>query len=154
MPLQHISHLRILTLRIAIELVHEIAEYLSRRYPTTFKISRHSNAIISNYGWEGAQPIQTITIVPLNVSYDLPLSVDEPGAAVRALEVAALMYKSPVLISNRLSNVYCGQYPRRFSIDGRRFVKIYAIDELLQLLCACRFGRKVLFPSRSYMRTR
>lgn len=60
-----------------------------------FKISRHSNdlsdAVSSKYGWEGALPIKSITIIPLNVLYDVPLSINEPGAAVRALEVAALM---------------------------------------------------------------
>jgi hypothetical protein len=45
----------------------------------------------SNYGWDEARPIKTITIVPLNITYDMPLSIDEPNAAERALEVAALV---------------------------------------------------------------
>ncbi|KAF7289400.1 hypothetical protein HMN09_01333300 [Mycena chlorophos] len=47
----------------AIELVHELAEYLSRRYPTTFTVTRHaSTADLVKYppGWDGAAPIKTI----------------------------------------------------------------------------------------------
>nr|GAT56555.1 predicted protein [Mycena chlorophos] len=49
----------------AIELVHELAEYLSRRYPTTFTATRHtSSADLAKYppGWDGAAPIKTIRV--------------------------------------------------------------------------------------------
>lgn len=78
----------------AIELVHELAEYLSRRFPTTFEISRHTSETAGiHVGWGGALPIKTIKTVPLEVSYDLPLDVhDDQEAPVRALEIAALLY--------------------------------------------------------------
>ncbi|KAF9468807.1 hypothetical protein BDZ94DRAFT_542554 [Collybia nuda] len=86
----------------AVEVVHELAEYLSRRYPTTFKVSRHlddsPDAISSKYGWEGARPIRTITIIPLSATYDIPLNTDESRAAERALEVAALIIQEDLAL--------------------------------------------------------
>ena len=46
---------------VAIELVHELAEYLSKRYPDTFTVSRSAWGHISS-----------ITIVPVNETLDLP----------------------------------------------------------------------------------
>jgi len=77
----------------AIELVHELAEYLSRRFPTTFEIVRHCSVISETTGWYGLPPIKSVRIQPLGESYDLPLHPDDgENAAVRALEIASLMY--------------------------------------------------------------
>ncbi|KAF7433485.1 hypothetical protein PC9H_005438 [Pleurotus ostreatus] len=90
----------------AIELVHELAEYLIRRYPATFRVTRHTSSYIASlsdsprkkgrldYGWDGAPAIKEITVVPLGVTYDLPLPVDDEsafGIAERAMKVAALL---------------------------------------------------------------
>ncbi|KAG9219533.1 hypothetical protein CCMSSC00406_0009772 [Pleurotus cornucopiae] len=78
----------------AIELVHELAEYLIRRYPATFRVTRHTSNYIASlsdsprkkgrldYGWDGAPAIKEITVIPLGVTYDLPLPVDDESAFV------------------------------------------------------------------------
>ncbi|KAF4602481.1 hypothetical protein EYR40_005689 [Pleurotus pulmonarius] len=78
----------------AIELVHELAEYLIRRYPATFRVTRHTSNYIASlshsprkkgrldYGWDGAPAIKEITVVPLGVTYDLPLPVEDESAFV------------------------------------------------------------------------
>lgn len=86
----------------AVELVHELAEYLSRRYPRDFNVVRHSQRVptgmstpgtlFCDWGWEGAPAIKTVTILSLGTSYDLPLSVqDGSRAAERAMEIAGLL---------------------------------------------------------------
>lgn len=81
----------------AVELVHELAEYLTRRYPKDFSVVRHSQrfpagTVFCDWGWEGAPPIKTVTMHSLGLSYDLPLSVqDGSQAGKRAMEVAALL---------------------------------------------------------------
>ena len=76
-----------------IELVHELAEYLSRRYPTTFRVSRHPESNTEyNWGWEGLPPIKTITVVPLEETHELPLSLHEgDGVAEKAMIICALL---------------------------------------------------------------
>lgn len=89
------------TLLTAVELVHELAEYLSRRYPNDFQIVRHdhisgaseSAGAFSGWGWEDQPPVKTISITSLGVSFELPLSVaDGDRAPERALEIAGLLY--------------------------------------------------------------
>ena len=90
------------TLLIAVELVHELAEYLSRRYPNEFQVVRHDHNIngasefagaFSGWGWEDQPPVKTVSITSLGVSYELPLSVaDGDRAPERALEIAGLLY--------------------------------------------------------------
>lgn len=81
----------------AVELVHELAEYLSRRYPKDFSVVRHSQRIhagtlFCDWGWEGAPPIKTVTMHSLGLSYNLPLSVqDGSRAGERAMEIAGLL---------------------------------------------------------------
>ena len=81
----------------AVELVHELAEYLSRRYPKDFSVVRHSQrfhsgTLFCDWGWEGAPPIKTVTMNALGLSYDLPLSVqDGSRAGERAMEIAGLL---------------------------------------------------------------
>ena len=77
--------------------MHELAEYLSRRYPIDFSVVRHSQRFpagtaFCDWGWEGAPPIKTVTILSLGESYDLPLSVhDGSRAGERAMEIAGLL---------------------------------------------------------------
>lgn len=81
----------ILIPRAAIELVHEISEYLHRRYPSTFSVSRKSPN----------SSIRSIRIVPLGKCYDLPdplivkgntLQTVSQEDAERAMEISALLY--------------------------------------------------------------
>lgn len=69
-------------LLLAIELVYELAEYLHRRYPSVYSITRHSSEK-STYGWYKAGDIKTITVVPLNRTFNL----DEE----KPLEVATML---------------------------------------------------------------
>ena len=77
--------------------MHELAEYLARRYPKDFSVVRHSHRfhvgpVFCDWGWEGAPPIKTVSMHSLGLSYDLPLSVqDGSRAGERAMEVAALL---------------------------------------------------------------
>ncbi|KAF6762893.1 hypothetical protein DFP72DRAFT_1145461 [Ephemerocybe angulata] len=105
----------------AVELVHELAEYLSRRYPTTFRVtSRHvlggrrstgedaGGASLSpqedrnefcDWGWGGAPPIRTIQVGPTGEVHELPLHVkDGERAPERALEIAALLISDDLAI--------------------------------------------------------
>lgn len=58
---------------LAIELVHELAEYLSRRYPKTFQITRHKSMADYPTGWGGETPIKSVRIVHLREEFELPL---------------------------------------------------------------------------------
>lgn len=83
--------------------MHELAEYLSRRYPAEFSVERHAQRVVgaaddasltafSDWGWDDLPPVKTITIAPLGVSYALPLSVaDGDRAGERAMEIAGLL---------------------------------------------------------------
>ncbi|KAM6495690.1 Protein of unknown function (DUF3445) domain containing protein [Amanita muscaria] len=85
----------------AIELVHELAEYLSKRYPLSFRVTRHSPETRSKcqFGWEGAPPIKTITVVPLNATHELPLDLhDGECAAKRAMTISALLVQDDLAI--------------------------------------------------------
>ncbi|KDR83519.1 hypothetical protein GALMADRAFT_235712 [Galerina marginata CBS 339.88] len=89
----------------AVELVHELAEYLSRRYPGEFQVIRHSKFVslagsaFCDWGWEDLPPIQTVTITSLDVSYQLPLSVDDGiRATERAMEIAGLMIQDDLAL--------------------------------------------------------
>ncbi|KAF7289107.1 hypothetical protein HMN09_01358900 [Mycena chlorophos] len=67
----------------AIELVHELAEYLSRRYPTTFTVTRHAaSADLVKYspGWDGAAPIKTIRVSLGSVDDEFTLPMPLPIA--------------------------------------------------------------------------
>jgi hypothetical protein len=81
----------------AVELVHELAEYLVRRHPKDFSVVRHSHrfrtgTVFCDWGWEGAPPIKTVTMLSLGLCYDLPLSVqDGSRAGERAMEIAGLL---------------------------------------------------------------
>jgi hypothetical protein len=110
-----------LPLVIAVELVHEVAEYLTRKYPKTFRVaSRHTVATLlrspsagegcrsrflstsqepldldeySDWGWGGEPPIKTIRVEATRETFELPLNVkDGERAPERALEIAALLW--------------------------------------------------------------
>ncbi|KAG6865724.1 hypothetical protein C0991_012370 [Blastosporella zonata] len=84
----------------AIETVHEISEYLSQRFPATFSVERHSpDTHAPHPGWGGLSPVKSIKIKPLEVSYTLPLHVnDGENAAVRALEIASLLVQEDLAL--------------------------------------------------------
>lgn len=87
----------------AIELVHELAEYLHARYPTSFHVTRTSKSSRS--------PIKAVYVVPTDTSYDLPppllLGGKEGGSLLRsvgadeakkAMEIAALLAQDDLAI--------------------------------------------------------
>ncbi|KAK2466386.1 hypothetical protein APHAL10511_002028 [Amanita phalloides] len=85
----------------AVELVHELAEYLSRRYPLSFQVTRHGSDVRARcqYGWDGAPPIRTISVLPLNATHHLPLTEDDgKDAAKRALTISALLIQDDLAI--------------------------------------------------------
>lgn len=86
----------------AIELLHELAEYLSRRYPKVYHVERHTLtppvAQGQGHGWEGAPPIRKVTVVPLGVTYDLPLTAPDVDTAEKALEIAALLIQEDLAL--------------------------------------------------------
>ncbi|EMD40976.1 hypothetical protein CERSUDRAFT_111549 [Gelatoporia subvermispora B] len=56
------------------ELMYELAEYLSRRYPSVYEVVRHSpgeEKARDAYGWYGDGQIKNITIRPVGVTYNL-----------------------------------------------------------------------------------
>lgn len=67
----------------AIELVHELAEYLHKRYPTAFHVTRMTESSQS--------PIKTIYVVPVDINYDLPppllLDSKESPLVIRSVEM-------------------------------------------------------------------
>jgi hypothetical protein len=68
-------------LDIAKELVYEIAEYLPRRYPSSFHISRlpsSSTSSVPSIGgiplsWDGEMPVRTIEVADTGAKYDLSI---------------------------------------------------------------------------------
>lgn len=59
------------------ELLYELAEYLPRRYPSSFRISRlPESAPVPTIGgiplsWHGKMPVKTIEVVDTGEMYDL-----------------------------------------------------------------------------------
>ncbi|SJL01473.1 uncharacterized protein ARMOST_04795 [Armillaria ostoyae] len=84
----------------AIELVHELSEYLHKRYPAAFQVTRVEGAI------------KTIRILPLDVTYELPpallsrskgtsppfLRKVEAGEAEEAMKIAALLVQDDLAL--------------------------------------------------------
>lgn len=56
---------------LAEELVQELAEFLVRRYPALYAVTRYEKGKRRGNGWGGVGQVKTITIVPLEVTYDL-----------------------------------------------------------------------------------
>ncbi|KAH9938720.1 uncharacterized protein B0H18DRAFT_949969 [Fomitopsis serialis] len=61
------------------ELIQELAEFLVRRYPALYSIARYEKGERGTGGWHGAGQVKTITIVPLQVTYDLGPRILEGG---------------------------------------------------------------------------
>ena len=55
---------------IAKELVYEIAEFLTRRYPEVYSAKRHP-PVANDFGWYGDGQIKEVTINPLGVTHNL-----------------------------------------------------------------------------------
>lgn len=66
------------------ELLYELAEYLSRRHPDVYRVTRHPvSAREDENGWYGEGRIKTITIVPFQETHDL--EKEDPLKAARSL---------------------------------------------------------------------
>ena len=70
----------ILTIPFAIvhpakDLVYELSEFLSRRYPDTYRVTRHEPRQ-GDFGWGGEGQVRTVTVVPVGATYDL--DVEDP----------------------------------------------------------------------------
>lgn len=59
------SYLR--SVLVAKEVVHELAEYLSRRYPQVYSVERRHDSA----GWYGQGEIKSIMVIPVNATYNL-----------------------------------------------------------------------------------
>ncbi|KAJ7272582.1 hypothetical protein B0H12DRAFT_1043714 [Mycena haematopus] len=92
----------------AIELVHELAEYLSRRYPSTFEITRHPPMADYPTGWGGATPIKTVRIAHLEEEFELPLplslnhteneKLDIEHEGTKAMRIAGLLVQDDLAL--------------------------------------------------------
>ncbi|KAK0231279.1 hypothetical protein IW262DRAFT_1526371 [Armillaria fumosa] len=85
---------------VPIELVHELSEYLHKRYPAAFQVTRAEGAI------------KTIRILPLDVTYELPpallsrskgtsppfLRKVDAGEAEEAMKIAALLVQDDLAL--------------------------------------------------------
>ncbi|KAI0334912.1 hypothetical protein GY45DRAFT_1367349 [Cubamyces sp. BRFM 1775] len=66
------------------ELAYEFAEYLSRRHPDVYRVTRHPvSKNPDRNGWYGEGRIKTVTIVPFERTFDL--EKDEPLKVARML---------------------------------------------------------------------
>lgn len=52
------------------ELAYELSEYLSRRYPDTYRVTRRK-PVAGDFGWYGDGEVEEIHIVPVNATYNL-----------------------------------------------------------------------------------
>ena len=50
--------------------MYELSEYLSRRYPDTYRVVRHKPRP-GDFGWYGEGQIKEITIIPVHATYNL-----------------------------------------------------------------------------------
>lgn len=70
-------------LSAAREVVHELAEYLIRRYPHLYSVTRHDPSTTGEGGWYGEGPIQSITLKA--VGQTLELDHEDPMTAAAFL---------------------------------------------------------------------
>ncbi|RDB20502.1 hypothetical protein Hypma_012433 [Hypsizygus marmoreus] len=84
----------------SIELLHELVEYLPRRYPKVFEVIRYPRDTVTPHsGWDGLPQIKTIKVLPLGTSYDIPRDIyDGENAAVKALEIASLLIQEDLAL--------------------------------------------------------
>ncbi|THH12332.1 hypothetical protein EW145_g89 [Phellinidium pouzarii] len=71
------------------ELCYELAEYLSRRYPDTYRVTRHAPRP-DDFGWYGDGQVKLITIFPVGVTYNL--DVEDP------MKVSALLVEDDLAL--------------------------------------------------------
>ncbi|KII95957.1 hypothetical protein PLICRDRAFT_234134 [Plicaturopsis crispa FD-325 SS-3] len=76
----------------SVELVYELAEYLSRRYPETYQVKRYEagEKAPDVEGWYGAPAIKSVTIEPMGVTYDIRED--------NAMEVAGLLVQDDIAL--------------------------------------------------------
>ncbi|KIO34631.1 hypothetical protein M407DRAFT_13409 [Tulasnella calospora MUT 4182] len=79
---------------IAKETVYELAEYLSRRYPSIYAVERHEPSP-GDFGWYGEVQIKTVAIVPLGATYDLDEEDSMKVAGLLVPDDLALMLSGP-----------------------------------------------------------
>ncbi|KAH8118502.1 hypothetical protein DFH11DRAFT_1567653 [Phellopilus nigrolimitatus] len=72
------------------ELVYELAEFLSRRYPDTYSVKRHPPRS-GDFGWLSDGQIKHITIIPVGVTHDLDEEDPMKVAALLVEDDLALM---------------------------------------------------------------
>lgn len=85
------------------ELMYELSEYLSRRYPKSFSVTRHPLEKGGEGGWYGEGRIHTITILPVNTTYDL--DVDDP------MTVSGLLYVVSHFVLARVLSQMLAPFP-------------------------------------------
>ncbi|KAF9246896.1 hypothetical protein BU15DRAFT_39075 [Melanogaster broomeanus] len=89
------------------ELVYELAEYLSRRYPSSFRVSRipsSASSVPSISGiplsWEGKMPIRTIEAVDTDAKYDLSIleTLDSVDMGEEAMKIVTGLVQEDMAI--------------------------------------------------------
>ncbi|CCM03992.1 uncharacterized protein FIBRA_06148 [Fibroporia radiculosa] len=83
------------------EFVHELAEYLSRRYPAIYAVVRKVKSEKGISGWYGEGQIKTITVIPLQVTYDLDKEEPLKVASLLVQEDFAIMIEGMYIYSLR-----------------------------------------------------
>lgn len=69
--------------------MHDLAEYLSRRYPTIYSVVRKYRNEKNLSGWYGEGEIREITIIPLQKTYSL--DSEDPMTVAALLSVQFLL---------------------------------------------------------------
>ena len=87
---------------LALELVQELSEYLSQRYPKTFRIERcpiseDAQKKFVKKGWGSVPPVKSITITPLGVTYELNENAHD------MMQVAALLSVHEAILFLRIT---------------------------------------------------
>ncbi|KAH7931382.1 hypothetical protein BV22DRAFT_1027620 [Leucogyrophana mollusca] len=89
------------------ELLYELAEYLPRRYPAVFSITRHpsGSSHVPEIGgvplsWDGLPPIKTIEVGPTGARFDLSVLEGMEGVEMgeEAMRIAALLVQEDIAL--------------------------------------------------------
>ncbi|KAF7370939.1 hypothetical protein MSAN_00727900 [Mycena sanguinolenta] len=133
----------------AIELVHELAEYLSRRYPMTFEITRHP--LMADYpaGWGGATPIKSsekidiqregaeaMRIAGLLIQDDLALMIEGSDGGYYFMAGAIIVpgfWRMEDKIGMNMQQIHMSgnvpQYEEKLQLSLERFFRRLAVDK-------------------------
>ncbi|THH20946.1 hypothetical protein EW146_g507 [Bondarzewia mesenterica] len=139
------------------ELVHELAEYLSRRYPNTFHVERHPRGKDGDDGWYGEGRIRMITILPpVNATYNLDEEDPMTVAGLLVQDDLALMIEGSGETYYLRSGAICTagfwrledklgmslddihfsgnvpQYQKKLRTSLNRFIQRLPVDKLIQ----------------------